>query len=246
MKYLSRNKIYEKIEPFKNAKKIYLFCEGDKEVNYFKFFQGFASNIDIIPIPNDNGKSDPIKLKENSEILFFGNETVSPKFSISKELKDEIWFVIDTYRWNEGDKINALKAYTEERNEDYQGWFVVQSNPSFELWLYYHFHSEKPQVEEVSKSTSFKEYVDLKIKGGFDNRSMPLEIQKAMLIAEANFENHYGQPTLYSTEVFNLAKQIIRFTKSQLDLCLEDLKKSPAGNIKKSRRKSALINNIEL
>jgi len=230
MKYLSRNKIYEKIEPFKNAKKIYLFCEGDKEVNYFKFFQGFASNIDIIPIPNDNGKSDPIKLKENSEILFFGNDTVNPKFSISKELRDEIWFVIDTDRWNEGDKINVLKAYIAERNEDYQGWFVVQSNPSFELWLYYHFHSEKPQVEEVCKSTSFKEYVNLKIKGGFDNRSMPLEIQKAMLTAEANFENLNGQPCLYSTEVFNLAKQIIRFTKAQLDLCLEDLKKSPAGN----------------
>jgi hypothetical protein len=62
MKYLSRNKIYEKVNSFKNAKKVYLFCEGDKEVNYFKFFQGFASNIDIIPIPNDNGKSDPIKL----------------------------------------------------------------------------------------------------------------------------------------------------------------------------------------
>jgi hypothetical protein len=70
MKYLSRNKIYEKVDSFKNAKKVYLFCEGDKEVNYFKFFQGFASNIDIIPIPNDNGKSDPIKLKENSEMLF--------------------------------------------------------------------------------------------------------------------------------------------------------------------------------
>ncbi len=26
--------------------------------DYFKFFQGFASNIDIIPIPNEHGKSD--------------------------------------------------------------------------------------------------------------------------------------------------------------------------------------------
>jgi len=221
MKYLSRNKIYKKVESFKNAKKVYLFCEGDKEVNYFKFFQGFASNIDIIPIPNDNGKSDPVKLKENSEILFHGNETVSPKFNLSTELEDEIWYVIDTDRWNEGDKINVLKTYVEEKNKDYQGRFVVQSNPSFELWLYYHFHSEKPQVTEVSKFASFKEYLDSKIKGGFDNRSMPLEIQKATLIAEENFETLNGQPALYSTEVFNLAKQLIRFTKPQLDQCLE-------------------------
>jgi len=229
MKYLSRNKIYEKVDSFKNAKKVYLFCEGDKEVNYFKFFQGFASNIDIIPIPNDNGKSDPIKLKENSEMLFLGNEAVSPKYTLSAELEDEIWFIIDTDRWNEGDKINTLKKYIEQKNKDYKVWFVVQSNPSFELWLYYHFYSEKPKLTETSKFASFKEFVDSKIKGGFDNRGMPLEIQKATLIAELNFEILNGQPKLYSTEVFNLAKQIIRFTKPQLDQCLEDRMKGPTG-----------------
>jgi hypothetical protein len=77
-------------------------------------------------------------------MLFHGNETVSPKFNLSAELEDEIWYVIDTDRWNEGDKINALKTYVEERNKEYKGRFVVQSNPSFELWLYYHFNSEKP------------------------------------------------------------------------------------------------------
>ena len=106
---------------------------------------------------------------------------------------------------------------------------MVQSNPSFELWLYYHFYSEKPQLTETSKFASFKEFVDSKIKGGFDNRGMPLEIQKATLIAELNFEILNGQPKLYSTEVFNLAKQIIRFTKLQLDQCLEDRMKGPTG-----------------
>jgi len=140
MKYLSRNKIYKKIEPFKNAKKIYIFCEGERrEIDYFKYFQGFASNIDIIPIPNDNGKSDPIKLKENAEVLFYGNSPTKPIYNLSTELKDEVWFVIDTDRWNEGDKINFLKKFTEEKNKNYHGWFVVQSNPSFEIWLYYHF-----------------------------------------------------------------------------------------------------------
>jgi hypothetical protein len=52
---------------------------------------------------------------------------------------------------------------------------------------------------------------------------MPLEIQQATINAEKNFENTNGQPTIYSTEVFNLAKQIIYFTKTQLDQCLADL-----------------------
>lgn len=226
MKYLSRNKIYKKVEPFKNAKKIYIFCEGEKkEIDYFRFFQGFSSNIDIIPIPNENGKSDPTKLKEQAEIGIKDDS-----ISLSEELLDEVWFVIDTDRWNEGNKIGELKAFVEEKKKSYDGWYVAQSNPSFEIWLYYHFHSEKPEDEEVAVSTSFKEFVTTKIKGGFDNRSMPLEIQQASSNAEKNFESESGQPKIYSTEVLFLAKQIITFTKVQLDQCLADSKKGRVGN----------------
>jgi len=220
MKYLTRNKVYERVEPFKNAKKVYIFCEGEKEVSYFKFFQGFASNIDIIPIPNDNGKSDPVKLMENAE---FRIEEQS--ISLFKEFMDEVWFAIDTDRWNEKSKIDTLKAFVQNKNKFYNGWFVAQSNPSFEIWLYYHFYSEKPDSKEINSYTSFKEFVDTKIRGGFDNRSMPLEIQQATLNAEKNFEVENEQPKIYSTEVFNLAKQIINFTKPQLDKCLNDLNK---------------------
>lgn len=227
MKYLSRNKVYEKVAPFKEAKKIYIFGEGEKkEIDYFNYFKGFTSNIDIIAIPNNNGQSDPIKLKENSELLFFGNDSIDPKYILSAELNDEVWFVIDTDRWNEGDKINSLRSFVNEKNLNYVGWFVVQSNPSFELWLYYHFNSEKPTGIEVKNFASFKEYVNANIPGGFDNRKMPLEIQNASNIAERNFEISNNQPDLYSTEVFHLANQIIKFTKTQLDQCLEDLKQS--------------------
>lgn len=219
MKYLSRHKVYEKVEPFKNAKKIYIFCEGDREVHYLKFFQGFASNIDIIPIANENGKSDPTKLKAQAEKCLENNSV-----SLSKELADEVWFVIDTDRWNEGNKIGELRNYVEEKQKTYDGWFVAQSNPSFEIWLYYHFNSEKPIDSEIEAAQSFKDFVATKIKGGFDNRSMPLEIQQATINAENYFERENGQPKLYSTEVFNLAKQIIKFTKVQLDQCLTDLK----------------------
>jgi hypothetical protein len=220
MKYLSRHKVYEKVEPFKNAKKIYIFCEGErKEIDYFKFFQGFASNIDIIPIPNENGKSDPTKLKTQAEQSLENNS-----LTLSKDLEDEVWFVIDTDRWNEGNKIDDLRKFVEDKRQTFNGWFVAQSNPSFEIWLFYHFNSEKPVAGEVQAAQSFKDFVATKIKGGFDNRSMPLEIQQATLNAEKNFEIENGQPRLYSTEIFNLAKQIIRFTKSQLDQCLTDLK----------------------
>lgn len=198
---------------------MHIFCEGEvKEIAYFKFFQGFTSNIDIIPIPNENGESDPTKLKAHA-LRLLGNGSIS----LSEELLDEVWFVVDTDFWNVGNKIDILKAFIGERNKDYHRWFLAQSNPSFEIWLYYHFYEEKPKEEEVEAALGFKEYVAGKIKGGFDSRRMPLEIQQACRNAEKNFEIESGQPKLYSTEVFYLAKQIIEFTKVQLDQCLSDL-----------------------
>jgi RloB-like protein len=215
IKYLSRNKVYEKVEPQNDAKKIYIFCEGeDREVTYFKYFQGFSSNIDIIPIPNDKGKSDPVKLKENAELLFLSDK---PKYTLNEAYKDEIWFVIDTDRWNEHNRLQPLKDFCHARNEIYYGWKIAQSNPSFELWLYYHFFDSKPKENDVKSALSFKEYVNQQITGGFDSRSMPIELQSAMGNSFKNFEIENNQPKLYSTEVHNLGTVILPFIKIQLD-----------------------------
>ena len=218
MRYLSRNKIYEKVETKIDAKKVYIFCEGEEtEVKYFKYFQGLSSNIDIIPIPNDNGKSDPLKLKENANLLFFGNEDVLPQFELNKEYKDEVWFVIDTDRWNEGNKIELLKEFCYSQDESENLWNVVQSNPCFELWFYYHFHENMPDENEVDSFTSFKEFVNSQIKGGFDTRSMPIELTTAIENSTKNFNITSNQPDLFSTEVHNLGKVIISFVGKQLD-----------------------------
>jgi hypothetical protein len=222
MRYLSRKKIYHKEEANKDAKKIYIFCEGkETEIRYFKYFQGLSSNIDILPIPNVNGQSDPVKLKENSDILFLGNKTHSPKFSLSAEYKDEVWFVIDTDRWNEGDKINKLKEFCTTNNGLTKQWMVAQSNPSFELWLFYHFNDTMPLKSSVEKYVSFKEFLDTTIKGGFDSRSMPVEIETAIINSIKNFHAENGQPVLFSTEVHTLGEVIVPFVKKQLDKAKE-------------------------
>ena len=225
MRYLSRNKIYEKVETKIDAKKVYIFCEGEEtEVKYFKYFQGLSSNIDIIPIPNDNGKSDPLKLKENANLLFFGNEDVLPQFELNKEYKDEVWFVIDTDRWNEGNKIELLKEFCYSQDESENLWNVVQSNPCFELWFYYHFHENMPDENEVDSFTSFKEFVNSQIKGGFDTRSMPIELTTAIENSTKNFNITSNQPDLFSTEVHNLGKVIISFVGQQLDTARQMMK----------------------
>lgn len=224
MKYLNRNKLYEKQAPNKNAKKLYVFCEGQvkgAEVEYFKYFEGLSSNINIIPIPNVNGKSDPLSLKEHADFLFNGNEEISAEYELNEYYKDEVWFVIDTDRWNEGDKIQRLKEFCEQENDKiknkYTCWQVAQSNPCFEVWFYYHFYSVKPNTDEVSASKSFKQFVNNAIKGGFNPKSMPIEMETAITNSLQNFSIENNQPTLYSTEVHNLGQVIIPFVKDQLE-----------------------------
>lgn len=218
MKYLSRKKIYQRVEVAKDAKKVYVFCEGEKtELQYFMYFQGFSSNIDLIPIPSVDGKSDPVKLKEHADFLFFGNDANPPRYLLSQEYKDEIWFVIDTDNWNEGDKINQLKEYCSLKNTSIGQWSIAQSNPCFELWFYYHFNSIKPEASEVEKHASFKQYVNHAVKGGFDCRWMPIEIEAAIFNSKGTLEILEGQPGLYSTEVHILGDIIVSFVKDQLD-----------------------------
>lgn len=221
MRFLSRNKVYEKKEAQKDAKKIYIFCEGeDREVNYFRYFQGFSSNIDIIPIQNLQGQSDPSKLRDHAILLFEGGESHPVKYKLSAEYKDEVWFVIDTDRWNENNKIQSLLDFCNSRNQITPGWFVAQSNPCFELWLYYHFNNSKPEKTEVNSFVTFKDYVNHKIKGGFDNRKMPLKIKSAITNSINNFESEFGQPMLYSTEVHILAGIIYPFVSNQIEKIL--------------------------
>ena len=208
--YLTRNKKYQRQAPTREAKKVYIFCEGDREVSYFNYFTGISSNIDIIPIGSQQGKSDPVKLKEQAEEHFI-------KTSLNADYRDEVWFVIDTDRWNEKDKITQLKTFCAQNKTNNNSWEVTQSNPSFEVWLYYHFEEEKPKEEEVKACTTFKAFLNNKVKGGFDARKAPIHIKTAI----ENSLKHYdkddkGQPILYTTEVHNLANSIYPFLKDTI------------------------------
>jgi hypothetical protein len=209
--YLTRNKTYHRQAPTREAKKVYIFCEGDREVSYFNYFRGFSSNIDIIPIGSQQGKSDPVKLKEQAGIFFQKN-------SLSADYRDEVWFVIDTDRWNENDKITQLKAYCTQKKTDKNSWEVTQSNPSFEVWLYYHFIGEKPQDKEVKACATFKAFLNDKVKGGFDVRKAPIHIKTAIDNSLKHFKkDEKEQPVLYTTEVHCLAQSIYPFIKETIE-----------------------------
>lgn len=164
---IQRRKEYGKREPSRDAHKIYIVCEGKgTEPAYFSFFEGLSSNLQVITIPPDEG-TDPLKLMERAEHILIGEDRI---YALDYKHGDTVWFVIDTDSWEKEGKITPLRVFCSQQNEaipqildevkSYNAWNVAQSNPCFEIWLYYHFYNTKPQEEDVSKYASFKEYVN--------------------------------------------------------------------------------------
>lgn len=221
---ITRRKDYSKREPTKDARKIYIVCEGKStEPCYFTFFRGLSSNLELIVIPPDEG-TDPLKLKELAERILIGD---TRKHTIDYLHRDKVWFAIDTDSWEDEGKIEPLRDFCMAMNKQiiqkysevkpYQAWNVAQSNPSFEVWLYYHHYTERPGKDDVDEQPSVKAYVNNQIAGGFDYQRDPAHLQDAIDNSEKNYSPRLdGSPGWFSTEQYLLGKEIMGFVKAEI------------------------------
>lgn len=210
---LQRSKLYTRREPTKDAKLFLIFCEGGTtEPNYFGYFQNISHNINLIVAEHGKSKNNPIGLYETAcEVLLKTDENPNPKYDVAAI--DEIWFVIDTDKWNEqGDKINQLKGKLQE----HPTWKIAQSNPCFEVWLHYHHFEERPDFENINKCKSWKAYLNDKISG-FNTKSHPILIEDAIQRAKNIHDETDSQPSICCTEVFKLAELFFPFVKEEID-----------------------------
>lgn len=214
---IQRKRIFEKAAPSKDAQKIYIICEGEeREYTYFKFFESISSNLKMIILPPEEGKTDPVKLMEQAQEVFLSEQ---PTHKLDESEKDLVWFAIDTDSWVEEGKVQILSDFCKENNaeKNYRMWNIAQSNPCFETWLYYHVYSEKPDKDEVSMYSSMKEYVNAKISGGFNCMVHPIYIKDAIDNSQANYSEIDGYPDIYTTQMHLLGKDILKYAKRELD-----------------------------
>ena len=110
---ITRRKDYVKREPSRHANKIYIICEGNStEPDYFSFFEGLSSNLQLIVIPPESG-TDPLKLMEQAQRLLLSD---AAKYSIDYMQRDRIWFAIDTDTWEAEGKIQPLRDFCKQQN----------------------------------------------------------------------------------------------------------------------------------
>lgn len=214
------NRLFERQAPSREAKSLYIFCEGVKrEYQYFEYFREIDSRINVkvnklSPI-DDNSPNGLYDLAENS---FIGSK---PKFHLQKN--DEVWIVLDT----DPDKSNSREEQInqiKEKCKEKDNWFTVESNPCFEVWLFFHQNDKIEEFESDDVCKNWKQKVNESYDGGFDSRRHSIFIEEASINAERNFKSDENwRPLKGSSEVYLLAKSIfavmkdkIRAVKSQL------------------------------
>ncbi|HMV80638.1 MAG TPA: RloB family protein [Leptospiraceae bacterium] len=214
-----RDRLFERNPPERDAKKIYIFCEGRKrEYQYFEYFEEIDSRINIIIYklhPEENNSPNGL-LKIAETCLIPSEENPEPEFFKDMNQEDEVWLVFDV----DPDKSNSRFPQilnVRQKCKEY-GWNTALSNPCFEVWLYFHFFAEKPEMPDLNKCNSWKNHIDKKLPGGFNSKKHPLFIEQAVVNAKQNFSLEGSFPVVGSTEMHYLGKTIYTLLKKKLNL----------------------------
>lgn len=206
------NRQFTRREPDISAKSLYIFCEGKKrEYQYFQYFQGIDSKINIV-VHSLEGNEDnsPTGLYEIAlKQLVQSESNPSPEFEFLDG--DEAWFVIDTDTW--GNKIDKIHQYC----ADHLNWHIAQSNPCFEVWLYYHVFNTRAGFEWTDICDEWKFFLSNNIPGGFNSKRHPIYIETAIENASRYFISSEGKPDIGTTDVLRLGKVIYAVCKWKIE-----------------------------
>lgn len=211
------NRLFERREPDRTAKTIYIFCDG--KVNEYKYFCYFAEKdsrlriiVNELDAEEDNS---PLGLLSIATSAFDDSESErSSKYTFIDG--DEVWFVMDIDKDRDdsrGPQIREVIAAC-EKNE---GWNYAISNPCFEVWQYYHQHTDLPKIPEIGFCKNWKTHLNSAFKGGFDNRRHPIYIENATLHAKLIYKESDGLPELARTGVYRLGESILALMKGEID-----------------------------
>jgi hypothetical protein len=196
--------IYAKKEPFRDSYYFIIVCEGkNREPDYFRFFDGLSSRVKIVAVESVQGNSAPLKLIENAI-------NKEKELDANPEI-DHVWFVIDTDSWRQ--QIHELR----QESELHTNWQIAQSNPCFEVWLYFHAKNNLPPIIQMDRCSKWKPYLHKIIRGGFNPDRHPIAIETAINNAKAIYEADGYTPRVGNTQVWILGEELLPLIKNELN-----------------------------
>lgn len=108
-----------------------------------------------------------------------------------------------------------------------EGFKLIISNSCFEVWLYYAYHNVKPNFSVPSDplkiSSKFKGWLPGVIRGGIKPQKAILSIYQNVENARENYsEDINGIPELFSTNMFQLAEDLLPLIEPELSIMIEE------------------------
>jgi len=194
---------YEKKPSFRDAFYFIIVCEGqNREPDYFRFFDGISSRVKIVPVESA-GSSAPKKLIEYA--------TLKEEELDASADRDRLWFVIDTDRWKE--QLHEIR----QECDAHPHCRVAQSNPCFEVWLYYHAKEQLPALPNITQCNNWKPYLPTVIQGGFNPDFHPIAIETAIVNSKGAYLSNGYFPEPGSTQLWELGEELLPLIKKDLD-----------------------------
>jgi hypothetical protein len=228
---------YRKEYGEKSPKTFFVIISGGekREKNYFKIISKQDKfnriKIEFVADPNQlNPKGLLVTAKDKQE-----------RYKTSQEDEpDKIFIVSDVDHFMK--ELLDIKPTCKASNIS-----LIISNPCFEIWLYYSKFDQKPDDFTIPKnplkiSQEFKTYLDRKFKGGIDPRYAIFDIEAAISNSIINYKkDNDGIPKRFSTNMFQLAEQLLPFIKDELDKMIAEKVKQEKSKFTKPHSKTSEI-----
>ena len=114
-----------------------------------------------------------------------------------------------------------------------EGFRLIISNSCFEVWLYYAYCDTAPAfslpTDPLKTSSKFKGWLPSAIRGGVKTTRAILNIYQNIVNAKKNYkEDENGIPVLFSTNMFELALDLIPLIEPELTNLIEKNKRTEA------------------
>lgn len=172
--------------------------------------------------------ADPQKLAPDG--MFELAEYKKARYNSSKntdEEPDKIYLIsdVDDFRT---ELIQIKPKCTEE------GFRLIISNSCFEVWLYYAYCDSLPNfkipTDYLKISSKFKGWLPSAIRGGIKTTRAILNIYQNIENAKINYkEDKNGIPELFSTNMFELAEDLLPLIEPELTNMIEENKRIEAA-----------------
>ncbi len=209
------NSRYTKPEAFKIPQALFIIYSGgtDREKDYFSLIE---KNTELFPFIRIAFHADPDfdKGGKPSIVRFAAEKTKEYQESASKENTDHYFLITDVDHFEQF--LPAMQQECKASNIE-----LIISNSCFEVWLYYAEKSNRPldfviPQNKLEISSAFKTWANTQIKGGLKPTKAIFNIVRNIANAKNNYVEENGFPTLFSTQMFRLAEQMLPFVNDGL------------------------------